>query len=397
MQLVLKWAVLVICAMAAGGCRPEGRSRVVGYFASWSVYERNYHIADVPADRLTHLSYAFAAISASGECALADPWADVEKPYPNDPPDAAFRGSFGQLQILKKAHPRLRTLISVGGWTGSERFSDAAATPAARELFAGSCVGFMRSYGFDGIDLDWEFPVAGGLPGNVTRPEDRGNLTLLLAELRAELDAAGAADGRHYLLTVAAPATADLYANFELERLHAEVDWVHLMAYDLAGGWSPLTGFHAPLFDDGVGPAEANADAAVQGYREAGVPRRKIVLGLPFYGRAWQGVPEANDGLYQPHAGLPAGTWEPGIFDFWDLAARFLGTVPTYTSPAARVPWLYDPETGLMVSYDDPDSIAAKASYVAEQGLGGVMFWELSADDDAASLATAAHEVLRGG
>jgi chitinase len=350
----------------------------------------------VPVQRLTHLSCAFAAVSASGECALADPWADVQKPYPDDPPDAAFRGSFGQLQQLKQAHPRLRTLIAVGGWTGSAGFSDLAATPAGRELFAQSCVEFMRSYGFGGIDIDWEFPVAGGLPGNVTRPEDRENLTLLLAALRGELDAAGAADGRHYLLTLAAPATADLYANFELDRLHAHVDWIHLMAYDFAGGWSSLTGFHAALFDDGVGPAGANADAAVQGYREAGVPRRKIVLGLPFYGRGWQGVADVNDGLYQPYAGLPMGTWEPGIFDFWDLADRFLGTAPSYASSAAGAPWLYDSEAGLMISYDDADSIAAKADYVKQQGLGGVMFWDLSADDDTASLATAAHQVLRG-
>ena len=109
----------------------------------------------------------------------------------------------------------------------------------------------------------------------------------------------------------------------------------------------------------------------------AGVPPRHIVLGLPFYGRGWQGVPDVNDGLYQPHTGVPMGTWEPGIFDFWDLADRFLGSVPSYWSSNAGVPWLYDPGSGWMISYDDAESIAGKSSYARERGLGGVMIWLL--------------------
>jgi chitinase len=385
---------LLLCALAMPSCRPEQRPRIVGYFSSWSIYGPDYHVADVPAHLLTHLAYAFAEVSAAGECALGDPWADVEKPYPEELPDADFRGSFGQLQLLRQAHPELRTLIAVGGWTGSARFSQVAATRETRRRFARSCVAFARAYGFDGIDIDWEYPVGGGLAGNGAAPEDRENLTLLLAALRAELDAAGGAEGAPHLLTIAAPATPSLLAHFELERLHDHVDWIHLMAYDLAGEWSATTGFHAPLFDDGVGPAGGSADDAVQALFDAGIPARKIVLGLPFYGRAWHGVANEGEGLYQPHGGVPMGTWEPGSFDYWDLADRFLATAPTHRSPEAGVPWLYDPAAGLMISYDDADSIAGKAGYARGRGLGGVMFWDLSADDEAATLATAAHRAL---
>ena len=390
-------ALGVALALLGARCGPASKPRIVGYYASWSIYERDYHVADVPAERLTHLAYAFAGVSAGGECVLTDPWADVQKPYPGDPPDAPFRGNFRQLGLLKQAQPSLRTLISVGGWTGSTYFSDVAANAAARAAFAQSCVDFVRQYGFDGIDLDWEYPVGGGLPGNVTRPEDRENFTSLLIELRSQLDAAGTADGKNYLLTVATPADAGLAGNFELDAIAATTNWLHLMVYDFAGGWSPTTAFQAALWDDGAGPAGASADDAVERTLAAGVPPRHIVLGLPFYGRGWQGVPNVNAGLYQPHAGVPMGTGEPGIFDFWDLADRFLGSVPSYWSSNAGVPWLYDPGSGWMISYDDAESIAGKSSYARERGLGGVMIWELSADDATDTLLTAAHEALNGG
>lgn len=368
---------------------PPAGQRIIGYFTAWSVYGRDYHVPDIPADSLTHINYAFANISADGRCALGDPYADIDKFYDGDSWDAgALRGSFHQLLLLKAAHPHVRTLISVGGWTWSGRFSDVAATPAARQSFAASCVEFMTRYGFDGIDLDWEYPVSGGLDSNTTRPEDRANYTLLLRELRSQLDARGAADEAHYLLTIAAPAGPATMPNLEMAAIGDTVDWINLMTYDFHGGWDTRTGFNAPLYPASSDPDDhrLNADSAVQSYLDAGVPPTKLVLGVPFYGRGWSGVGATNDGLYQGATGLPTGTWEAGVFDYQDLVQNYLPSYGRHFDAETRVPWLYDPSTRIMISYDDPESLAIKAGYVADHGLGGVMFWELSGDDDADSL-----------
>ncbi|GJM82552.1 hypothetical protein HMSSN139_50480 [Paenibacillus sp. HMSSN-139] len=132
----------------------------------------------------------------NGTIVLGDPWIDAGKQFPGDTWDQPIAGNIHQLNKLKQANPHLKTIISVGGWTWSNRFSDVAASQVTRETFANSAVDFLRKFNFDGIDLDWEYPVAGGLPGNSYRPEDKQNYTKLLREIRNKLDAAGAADGK---------------------------------------------------------------------------------------------------------------------------------------------------------------------------------------------------------
>lgn len=402
--LVSAGAVLPPRAGAAPPEKAAAEPRVVGYFAEWSVYDRKYHVGDLPADKLTHVNYAFAKID-KGECALADSYAAVDKAYPGDKEDGgAPRGSFNQLRKLKAKHPHLKTLISVGGWTLSGPFSDVALTEASRTKFAKSAVAFMTKHGFAGIDIDWEYPVGGGLESNKARPEDKQNYTLLLAALRKELDTRGEADKTHYLLTAAAPAAPKTYANIELAKVAKLLDWVNLMTYDFHGGWSPITNFNAALYPSKGDPTEDetvrkhfNVDAAVKGYLDAGVPAEKIVVGVPFYGRGWGGVKNVKDGLYQPHAAAaPKGTWEAGVWDYKDLAANYVGKVKRHWHDEAKVPWLYDDKKGVMISYDDPESLKLKAEYVKQKKLGGVMIWELSADDKESSLLNALHGALRG-
>jgi chitinase len=382
----------------------EGR-RIVGYFVEWGIYQRGYHVADVPADKLTHLNYAFARVTPDGECVLFDSFAAVDKAYPGDKwePPGQLRGCFNQLLQLKKKHPHLKTLISVGGWTLSGPFSDVAASEKLREKFAKSCVAFVVKYGFDGVDVDWEYPVGGGLESNRTRPEDRQNFTLLLAALRRELDARGKLDRRPYLLTIAAPAGPKVIRNLEVEKIHRHLDWINLMTYDFHGAWSTLTNFNAPLYPSKDDPTpdedvrkRFNVDAAAKAYLAAGVPAEKVVVGVPFYGRGWGGVKDVKDGLYQPHAPQPPkGTWEAGVFDYKDLAANHVGKTRRLWHDEARVPWLFDPKSGVMISYDDAESLKLKAEYVKAEGLGGVMFWELSADDSKGALLTTLADTLR--
>ncbi len=333
-------------------------------------------MADIPADKLTHINYAFANMDgATGECILGDKWSD----------DANFR----YLGELKTKHPHLKALISVGGWTWSGEFSNVALTEESRQHFVASCIerflGKRYEGIFDGIDIDWEFPVSGGLAKNAARPEDKHNFTLLMIEFRRQLDALSAQTGRQYLLTIAAPASPGTYGNIELKEMSQTLDWLNLMAYDFHGSWDKTTNLHAALYGTAKdpGPDELNGHAAVQAYLQAGVPVDKIVLGVPFYGRGWAGVPDVDHGLYQPTKGLPKGTWEQGAFDYKDLAKNYAdknGYV-RYWQEEAKEPWLYNAAKGVFITYDDAESLGIKADYVVEQGLGGVMFWELSADD----------------
>lgn len=396
--LLMLILLLPLTLEASAQEQPESmpQPRIIGYYPSWAIYGRQYFVTDIPADRLTHINYAFANISADGEIALGDSWADTQFPYPGDDAgDADFQGNFRQLQRLKETNPNLQTLISVGGWSWSGRFSDVALTAASREKFARSCVEFMMRYSFDGVDLDWEYPTGSGAAGNVERPADKENFIRLLETLREQLDARGERDGRHYLLTIAAGAGRSAYAPLDWERIHPLLDFINVMTYDFSGGWSTVTGHHAPLYDSSAQPREGgSADTTLQAMVELGIPADKLVLGVPFYGRGWANVPPASHGLHQPFSGLPPGTWEQGAFDYGDLAARYVGDDARFWDDAAQVPWLYDVGSKVMISYDDPQSLELKAAYVREHGFGGIMFWELSGDDDEATLLTTIYDVL---
>ena len=384
--------------------RAEEGPRVVGYYAEWTIYQRKYNVADIPAAKLTHINYAFAKI-ANGECAIFDSYAAIDKFHPGDDWNAGtLRGNFRELQRLKEKHKHLKTLISVGGWTLSGPFSDVSLTPESRAKFANSCVAFAEKYGFDGVDIDWEYPVGGGDAGNKTRPEDRQNYTKLLAEIRKQLDAAGEARKVRYLLTIAAPAGPKTFANLELDGVAKLCDWVNLMAYDFHGSWSDKTNHHAALYANPKDPTadesvrtQWNVSAAVANYIKAGVPAEKIVVGVPFYGRGWGGVKNENDGLYQAHAALiPPGTHEPGNWDYKDIAANYVGKKGTrHWDAVAKAPWLFDAKTGLFITYDDEESIDLKAAFVRTERLGGIMAWELSGDTKGHSLLDAVRKGLK--
>lgn len=370
---------------------------IVGYYPSWAIYARNYLVTDIPAEHLTHINYAFANISG-GEVVLGDSYADIDRFYPGDCWDPGCqRGNFHQLRILKQQHPHLKTLISVGGWTWSENFSDAAATPAAREIFANSCVEFILEHGFDGVDLDWEYPVFGGDWDVEHRLEDGTNLTLLCTLLRTKLDSLELLNGRPYHLTLAVSAGGEHIDDLELPQLSDVVDFVNVMTYDFQGAWSAYTGFNAPLYADPNDPfaepehSTFNLHAAMQHYVTDGVPREKLNAGLAFYGKGFGSVNDANNGLYQTFSGpSPNGTWEPGVFDYWQLAQSYVNQngYTRFLHPLARVPYLHNPAANVFISYDDSASIREKCEYILTENFGGAMFWELAGDRDGELLAT---------
>lgn len=390
--------LLAIAAALLPATAQSPHKRIVGYFPSWGIYARNYHVPSIPAAQLTHINYAFANIQ-NGSIALGDAYADIDRFYPGDCWNpGCLRGSFRRLQLLKQQHPHLRTLISVGGWTWSGGFSDAVLTPASRAQFAQSIVDFVDLYEFDGADIDWEYPVAGGLPSITRRPQDRANFAAFLIELRQRFTARAVLTNKTYLLTIAAAANPAYLQNYDWQQIVPVLDWVNLMSYDLRGPWGdPFTGFNAPLFADPLEPvgepvrSQWNVDHAVTAALAAGVPADKLQIGMAFYGRGFGQVQSTGSGLYAPYGGPSSpGTWENGVYDYTDLAQNYENAAGWQKSwhPAARVPWLWNGAQRIFIGYDDPRSIAEKCWRLQQRGLGGAMFWELSGDRNAALLST---------
>ncbi len=395
-----------------------GDKEVVAYFTQWGIYGRNYHVKNIvtsgSATDITVINYAFANI-VNGECIMTtapgvmDAYADYQKSYSAagsvdgvaDTWNQPLRGNFNQLKKLKQMYPHIKVLISIGGWTWSKGFSDAALTPQSRQQVVASCIdiyirgnlpvqdgagGPGAAAGvFDGIDIDWEYPAMPGDPGTPYRPEDTVNFTLLLQEFRTQLNAIDP----NLLLTIAAPAGVDKYEKIQLNQIHQHLDWINIMTYDMHGGWENVTNFHAPVYTSPNDPSSYPANTyslhtAVQAYLAAGIPANKLIIGVPFYGRGWQGVTNANNGLYQSASGPAPGTYEQGIDDYKVLKNL---NYPQYRDATTGAFWIFN--GSVFWSYDDPVSITNKMNYINTYGLRGAMVWSLDGDDASGTLMNA--------
>ncbi|MCD4783404.1 MAG: carboxypeptidase regulatory-like domain-containing protein [Candidatus Eremiobacteraeota bacterium] len=380
---------------------PTGSKKIVAYFVNWGIYARDYNVVDIPADKITHINYAFFAIDDStGKVKLTDPLADINKIFTGDEaigfPDqtaeqsaAGEAGNLGRLKQLKALHPHIKTMMTIGGWTLSYNFPNIAGTQEARQTFVSSCVEMMKKYDFDGIDVDWEYPGAA----------DKVNCTLLMQEFRKQLDEQGQVDGKYYLLAMATPVGYDKLVNMEIDKLADSLDFINIMTYDFHGGWDSITNNQSPLYMDPNDPTSPvdreylNIDWVVNYYLKAGIPPGKLCLGIPAYGRAWEEVPDIDNGLFQPGPSLPntetPGNWESGNIDYWKIQELLLDTsnYTLYRDQYAKVPWVYGKNLtptktigGMFITFDDPTSIATKAQYVNDKNMGGMMIWELSGD-----------------
>jgi len=257
--------------------------------------------------------------------------------------------------------------LSIGGWTYSPNFTAAASTPTSRALFASSAVRLLADLGFDGLDVDWEYPKSDA---------EADNYVLLLEAVRDALDAYSDAHANnyHFLLTVASPAGPAHYGQLRLGRMASVLDWFNLMAYDYAGGWSVIASHQANLFptaNQSVTPY--STDRAVEDYLAAGVPASKITLGMPVYGRSFAD----NAGIGKPFSGKGGGSWEKGAYDYKALPGP--GAAVIYDA-AAGATYSYDAEKRELVSFDTADMVARKVEWLKQKGLAGSMFWEASGD-----------------
>lgn len=331
--------------------------RIVGYVSGWSMP------AAIHTEKLTHINFAFAHIGADGRVSLAD---------------AATETHLRRLVALKTGNPRLKVIISVGGWE-AEGFSDAALTETSRAVFADSALELVRNYSLDGVDIDWEYPGQ-GVAGIKYRAEDRHNFTLLLKALRDKLDSTGAHQargGEHRLLLTIASADREYFQHTEMDKLHVYLDWINVMSYDFFNSLTPTTGHHAGLYKAlTAASTDRDADSSIKQHLAAGIPAEKIVLGVAFYGRGFTDVRAIEHGLNQPY-----GRFE-SAHDYAELANSLVGRqgFVRYWDDAAKAPYLWNSVSRTFISYDDPQSLRAKAQYVKQHHLGGMMFWELSED-----------------
>lgn len=283
------------------------------------------------------------------------------------------------LVALKKQHTHLKVLLSLGGWGGCATCSPVFSTPEGRSEFAASVKELTKEYDTDGIDLDWEYPAIEGYPGHPYKPEDKRNFTLLVQELRRAL-------GKRADISFAAGGFASFFDNsIEWAQVMPLLDRVHLMSYDLVGGFSTVTGHHTPLFS--TAEQQGSADYGVRYLKTLGVPPQKIVIGAAFYARTWEQVENVNNGLYQP------GKFKSFVpYHKFSQAVNPAAGFTFFRDPAAQAPYAYNPARKEFATFDDVESVALKTKFARAKELGGIMFWQLTDDLPQNGLLQAIHD-----
>ncbi|GAB2927223.1 glycosyl hydrolase family 18 protein [Rheinheimera gaetbuli] len=402
--------------------------KVGAYFVEWGIYGRAFHVADIPAQNLTHIYYGFVPVCGPNEglrqanpegyaalrsqcvgkpdysVVVHDKFAALEKGYPGDRWDQPIRGIFAELYRLKQAHPHIKILPSVGGWTLSDPLYQVGVNPAARAVFVDSIIDFIRTYDFfDGIDIDWEFPGGGGATPDLGSPQDGAGFATLMRELREALDALSVETGREYELAAAMSGGVQKLSVVDWEDAAPYMDYINLMTYDYYGAWNGVLGHQTGLYPSPNSPIVGfSADEAVQYLLDRGVPASKIALGAAMYGRGWQNVSGTTGG--NPFTGTGGdgitGGWERGIMDYKKIEADFMGGpeasgVNGFTvswDDTAKASYVWNPATNTLISFDTKRSVREKGAYILQHQLGGIFAWEIDADNG--HILNAMHEGL---
>nr|WKN39491.1 glycoside hydrolase family 18 protein [Tunicatimonas sp. TK19036] len=354
----------------------ENSFNIMAYY----VPERDYQPEKLPLDQLTHIIFSFSNVI------------DGEMKFRHAEAGEKLR----QLVDQKKNHPHLKVMLACGGW-GAGGFSDMAVTAEGRSKFVRSTIRMINEYQLDGIDIDWEYPAL-DWAGIDAREEDKQTFTLLMKELREEMDKLN----RPMTLTFASAGWKYYYEKIELNEVMKYADYMNVMTYDQVGATLPYTAHHTALgwikdkdlqnypiykyFEErnmaakerGFSSYEPRSVKSIVDYCiKQGVDPEKIVIGGAFYGRGWKGVPPENNGLYQPNKGTFIGWAAYGI-----IRSEYENKngYTRYWDEVAEAPYLYNPTDSIFFSYDDTASVKLKTQYAIEQDLAGIMFWQLGND-----------------
>jgi chitinase len=343
----------LLCAVGSAAMADASPSsyRIVGYATGWDPAQTK----DV--GKIDTLIFAFAQFK-DGRVTL----------------DHKHAAGLQKLLALKRDNPRLKVDVSVGGWT-TGGFSEAASTSEGRQLFADTAAHMLSTQHADGLDVDWEYP-GHHESGIKSSPDDKANFTLLLKAVRTSLDRIGKTDGKHYTLSVAI-ADGPFVSDIDIPAIDPLLDWFNLMTYDFVNANTPTTGHHTGLHASPLIKGDGRTtDRAVQQFLAAGVPPHKLLIGAAMYGREFADVKPEHDGLYQAYGHFQ------DMVPWPVLKQRFIdkqGYVRHWDA-VAQAPWLWNAKTHSFITYDDPQSMAAKAAYVKAEHLGGIMYWEQTTD-----------------
>jgi len=323
-----------------------GNLAVIGYYAG-----RNTAIDSFPTEKLTHIIFSF--------CHLKGNQLSV-----NNANDTAI---IKHLVSLKEKNPRLKVILSLGGWGGCRTCPDVFSTDSGRHEFVASVKDLTTYFQTDGIDLDWEYPALENVPGYPYNPEDKDHFTALIVLLRHQL-------GKDQEISFAAGGFTDyLRTSIDWQRVTPLVNYINLMSYDLVNGFSTRTGHHTPLYS--TSQQVESTDHAVRYLDSVGVPMSKVAIGLAFYARIFADADSANNGLYQ------SCHFQKGIS--YRNQSTQLSADSGYVyhwDPVAQAPYAYNARQKTFATFDDPTSIRLKTLYALRKQLGGVMFWQLTED-----------------
>ncbi len=356
----------------------EGK-RVVGYFTNWAQYRKRdckFEVRDIDPNIFTHVIYGFAKINPNDR---ANPKFELQ---PFEYNDQGPGGQYAQVNDLKKKYPHLKTLLAVGGWSFNDPptawiFTTMAEKPEYRAYFIDHAIRYLRANNFDGLDFDWEYPTAEDRGG---RPMDRENFTALCREFKEAAKAEAAKSKKPELLLTMA-AGLNKAPTLELDKLGGILDWVNLMAYDVYGGWGDHTGMNAPLTGD---PSGDNSVAKLtKQWLDGGIPPEKLVLGMPTYGRSFEGVDHPEPNSKTTGAGIKGRcTGEKGFLASYEVNDLIeSGQYKAYWDSVSGTPYAFDAEGRGWITYDDVRSIKLKVDFVMDNNLGGAMFWAIDLDD----------------
>ncbi|MCG3864096.1 MULTISPECIES: glycoside hydrolase family 18 protein [unclassified Photobacterium] len=414
---------LTIATLLSTSAVAADSSVVAGYFADWQYNnEANpYTVKDIPADKLTHVIYAFLSMCGPHQgasdavqkqiaeaCKGKEPFSAVivdqvsalQKDFGPTKTKVAYKGHFAQLKDLKNEKPELKILPSFGGWTMSEPFHAMAKDKASIEHFSKSAVELIAEYDFfDGIDLDWEYPGGGGLTTSPWNPDtklsdeqkasEKEAYTHLVKTLRVELDNLEKKTGREYELSTAV-GVGSKAESIDWAAVAPHLTNMFAMTYDYLGGWGTQTGHLTNLHATDNGWWGMGTDVFVNKMIALGIPADKLVVGAAFYGRGWEGT-KGFDGKAIPKelsstqgASFGTSAQEPGYFMYWDLKRNYTkaqGYISGYDEKA-EAPYLWNEEKQVFISYDDSRSVKAKADWVKKNKLAGLFVWDLSGDEN---------------